>query len=184
MGDTGRDALIDAAHRCLARHGFAGTTEQMILESSGVEQKAIAEHFGTLDGLLLTALSTHFRRWLEPLLHAFTDAGSDPRARFDRGFELFFAELPARSPLNAAWLEAVALSQRDDTLRERIATNQLGFRRALATTLTERGAERSDELAQAISTAVDGSMVQYLLHRDVLSFDRLAADLREAFAPP
>lgn len=184
MGRSPRDTLLASAQRCLARHGFLGTTEDVIVADSGVEAKAIAEHFGSLDGLLLNAMSTHFRRWLEPLMHAFTEAGRDPQARLRKGFELFMAELPDRTPLTAAWLEAVALSARDDTLRERIATNQAGFQSALAATLREGGVERADEVAESVLIAFDGLLVGYLLHREVPSFERLAAELPQAVSAP
>jgi AcrR family transcriptional regulator len=184
MGSTTRDKLLAAAQRCLARHGFVATTEEMIVAESGEDTRAIAESFGSLDGLLLNALSTHFRRWLEPLMHAFTEVGRDPQARLRRGFELFLSELPERNALTAAWLEAVAVSARDDTLRQRIATNQAGFRAALATTLREAGAARPDEVSDSLMIAFDGLLVGYLLHHEVPGFEQLAADLHDAFATP
>jgi AcrR family transcriptional regulator len=178
-----RNELLAAAQRCLSRHGFAGTTARMVAEEAGTSPAAINEHYGALDELLITALSMNFRTWLEPLLHAFTDAGSDPHARLERGLGLFASELPRHTGLVSAWLEAVGRGQRDPDLRERLATNQNGFRGALTQLLVDAGADRPEELARAIMTASDGILVQHVLHGSAPTHQQLGADLHEALTP-
>src|SRR3712207_5954162 len=113
MRGHARDALLDAAQTCLARHGYAGTTARLVAAESGANLRSITYHYGSLDELLLTALSKNFRSWMEPLIHAFTEVGDDPHARLERGLALFVSELPEQCGLVSAWLEAVGRSQRE-----------------------------------------------------------------------
>lgn len=59
-GDT-RQRLLDVAVGLISRHGFAGTSLQMIADELGFTKAAIYYHFRTRDQLLIALL--------EPLLH-------------------------------------------------------------------------------------------------------------------
>ena len=181
MRGHARESLLAAAQRSLERHGFAGTSARVVAAESGANLRSIGYHFGSLDELLLLALSTNFRTWMAPLVRAFAGGDDDPRERLERGLALFASELPQRAGLVAAWLEAVARSRRDDALRSRLAENQAGFRDALAATLADAGAERPEELAAALITACDGLMIRFLLHGDAPAPAELAEQLA-AFA--
>jgi AcrR family transcriptional regulator len=176
MRGHAREALLAAAQRALAERGFAGTSARVVAAQSGANLRSIAYHYGSLDDLLLTALSANFRTWMAPLIEALGGDG-DARARVDEGLRLFADELPQRAGLVAAWLEAVARSRRDEPLRRRLAENQATFRDRLAATLEEAGVARPHELAAALIVACDGIMVRFLLHGDAPHPADLAADL-------
>jgi pimeloyl-ACP methyl ester carboxylesterase/AcrR family transcriptional regulator len=166
MRGHAREALLEAAQTCLVDHGYAGTSARRVAAASGANLRSIAYHYGSLDELLLTALSTNFRTWMAPLIASLVPHGDlgderDARARLDRGLARFADELPSRSGLVSAWLEAVALSHRDPRLRERLAANQERFTAALAGTLADAGDARPREHAAALVTACDGLMVRY-----------------------
>jgi AcrR family transcriptional regulator len=56
-----RRKLLDAAEALISRHGFAGTSLQMIADELGITKAAIYYHFRTRDQLLVALM--------EPLLH-------------------------------------------------------------------------------------------------------------------
>jgi AcrR family transcriptional regulator len=178
MRGHAREALLDAAQRALAEHGFARTSARVVAAESGANLRSIAYHYGSLDDLLLTALSANFRTWMTPLIAAFGGDG-DARARVDHGLRLFVEELPQRAGLVAAWLEAVARSRGDEPLRRRLAENQATFRDRLAATLEEAGVARPHELAAALIVACDGIMVRFLLHGDAPHPAEVARQLAE-----
>jgi len=51
-----RDQILDAAVETLRQDGFAGATSRAIASRGGFNQALVFYHFGSLDGLLLTAL--------------------------------------------------------------------------------------------------------------------------------
>ena len=177
MRGAAKDALLVGAQDCLAKHGFTGTTARRVTAASGANLRSIAYHYGSLDELLLAAMSANFRTWMAPLIAAVTDAQDDAARRLERGLSLFARELPARGGIVAAWLEAVGRAQRDPALRRRLAANQAGFRSALAATLAEAGAAHPQELAAALITACDGLMIRFVLHGDAVAPAALAGDL-------
>lgn len=182
MRGRARAELLRAARMELLLHGFAATTSRGVCERSGANLRSIAYHFGGLRELLLLALSINFREWMAPLISAIEE---DPRPAADRlrhGLALFADELSANVGLVAAWLEAVSMARRDPPLRRRLAENQAGFRRALATTLAEAGvAGEAERLAGEIIVLCDGIMVRHLLHGETASPLAAAATLARGF---
>src|SRR5215218_10073288 len=55
-GAATKRQIVEAALETLKRDGFAGATSRAIARRGGFNQALIFYHFGTLDGLLLTAL--------------------------------------------------------------------------------------------------------------------------------
>jgi AcrR family transcriptional regulator len=51
-----RDAILDAARRQFAQHGFARATLRAIAADAGVDQKLIAHFFGSKQGLFVAAV--------------------------------------------------------------------------------------------------------------------------------
>jgi AcrR family transcriptional regulator len=180
MRGRAREALLQAAQDALAEHGFAATTARTVAEASGANLRSIAYHYGSLHELLLAALSANFHAWMAPLIQTVTATTSDPRDRLQRGLALFAAELPHRSGLVAAWVEAVGLTRHDPDLRKRLAANQAGFAKALTHTLAAAGEPAPDRLARALMTACDGIMIRYLLHAETINPLTLAAELQPA----
>jgi AcrR family transcriptional regulator len=176
---TAKQALLEGAQACLARDGFSGTTARTVAAASGANLRSIAYHYGSLDELLLAAMSANFRTWMSPLIAEVTGEGDDAAARVRRGLSRFVAELPRRAGLVAAWLEAVGRAERDPDLRERLAANQARFRDMLAGTLAEADAARPEALATALISACDGLMIRFVLHGQLTSVEDLARELAD-----
>jgi AcrR family transcriptional regulator len=54
VGDESRDAILDAAERVFATHGFEGASMRLIAREAGVAQALLHYHFKTKDGLFET----------------------------------------------------------------------------------------------------------------------------------
>ena len=94
-----RQRLLDVAMELVSRHGFAGTSLQMIADELGFTKAAIYYHFRTRDQLLITLM--------EPILHQIrqvvetAEAQRTPRMQMDAMVQ-GFARLVARNRSLAA----------------------------------------------------------------------------------
>lgn len=67
-GARSREAVLDAAERVMAEHGYAGATMSLIVEAAEVPASSIYHYFGSKDGVLLAVM--------------------------ERGADRFFAQIP------------------------------------------------------------------------------------------
>lgn len=63
-----RQALIDAAARCLVEEGYASVTTRRVAELAGVAQSTLMHHFATRDALLVEAVTSLATRMGEDAL--------------------------------------------------------------------------------------------------------------------
>jgi AcrR family transcriptional regulator len=92
-GDT-RQRLLDVAIDLISRHGFAGTSLQMIADELGFTKAAIYYHFRSREQLLTAVLEPIFGR-LQSVVEA-AESLRTPRARAERMVS-GFAALAARN---------------------------------------------------------------------------------------
>jgi AcrR family transcriptional regulator len=177
--DSTKDRLLEAAVVCLQRQGYAATTARDIASEAGANLRSIGYHYGSTRGLLLTAISANWRRWLAPLIAAASSDAQSPEERLVEGMALFSTALSENAPMVHAWLEAVTLAPRDAELQATLAANQQEFRAALAANLAAAGQPDADSRAGAIITVCDGLIVDFLLYGEA----RLPKDIaRQAAA--
>src|SRR5438552_12981604 len=62
---AGREALLDAAIRVVARRGLRHLTYRAVAAEAGVTHGLVAHHFGSRDALLLAALRHSVQRSIE-----------------------------------------------------------------------------------------------------------------------
>ena len=179
-----RQALLDGARECLARQGFLSTTARDIAAASGANLRSIGYHYGSVQGLLTTALSENFRSWMAPLVAATAEGEDDPAARLAEGLDRFARSLPENGGMVRAWVQAVAAAPPRSELHARLAANQAWFRDRLAATLAATGADRPADAAAAIITVCDGLMLRVLLHGTAPTPAELAADAARALSGP
>jgi AcrR family transcriptional regulator len=163
-GDSIKERLLEAAVVCLQRQGYAATTARDIAAEAHANLRSIGYHYGSTRGLLLSAISANWRRWLAPLIAAASSDERPPQDRLAQGMAMFGAALSENAPMVHAWLEAVTLAPRDPELRATLAANQREFRSALARTLAAAGQPDADSRARAIITVCDGLIVHFLLY--------------------
>jgi AcrR family transcriptional regulator len=162
-----KDRLLEAAVVCLRREGYATTTARDVASEAGANLRSIGYHYGSTQGLLISAISANWRRWLEPLIAATSSDSQSPQERLSDGMALFVSALTDNASMVNAWLEAVTLASRDPTLRAILAGNQKRFRASLADTLRQAGQPDAESRAAAIITVCDGLIVRFLLYGEV-----------------
>ncbi|BCO66314.1 TetR/AcrR family transcriptional regulator [Mycobacterium intracellulare] len=176
-----RQALLDAAIRCIQERGYARTTARDIVAVSNTNLGAIGYHFGSKEALMTEALAECCRRWLAAVSSAANQPGGSP---WDNAVTAAYRAVEDSREVAVAYLEAWAQIERSPELREQLAGHYREFRTATAALIQSvipraRSEHLDVEALSAILIAVfDGLMVQWLLDPDALpSLDRLGTTL-------
>lgn len=120
-GATRRRALIDATLTLLAREGVGGISHRGVAREADVAAASVRYHFGTIDDLLVAAITTATEEWaaslsdhdpeehLAAVSRFLADESRHHRERAIAEFELYLlaARRPALRPAALAWLGVV-----------------------------------------------------------------------------
>lgn len=169
-----REALMDAAKRCLAERGYSHTSARDIASAAGVSTAAIGYHYGTKDELLIAALLEALAEWAAALarrLQAVPAAGS-PADRFvgtwDRVVESFQID-------RALWriqFDMLGAMDRNPRLREILSAANREARLALVAMFGDpRGPQAPDDdqtelLGRLYQALLAGVSAQHLVNPD------------------
>lgn len=162
-----RADLLAAAGTVFARHGYHGTSVDMVAEQAGYTKGAVYSNFDSKEELFLTLFDEHIEQTLRTLDDIVATSPPAERARllgerrdemavFDRDWFLLEAEFVLYAARNEAIRELIASRQR--RTRERVA-------RLLRTHLDDLGvaAEHDlEDLALLLSAAGDGLTIAAL----------------------
>ena len=159
-----RQALLDAAIRCLHTHGYSATTTMLVAEEAGVSRGAMLHQFRTKADLMTFVVEAVFEQ--EVVAYNELMGGiADPRDRLLAYPETVWTVLSR--PSGVAVLEILQGSRSDATLREmlqptqaRIEREALNFTRLAATEEDRAGAMA---LMRLIVWAVRGLSVAEVL---------------------
>ena len=66
-GARSREALLDAAERLMAEHGYDGATVAALVDEAGVPASSIYHYFGSKEGVLLAVMERGAERFFEAL---------------------------------------------------------------------------------------------------------------------
>lgn len=83
-GDERRTLVLDAATRCFARTGFAGTSTDAIAREAGVSQPYVVRIFGTKQALFLEAFGRAGERIRDAFAAVLEDGDFDPADEEDK----------------------------------------------------------------------------------------------------
>ncbi|MEM6639671.1 MAG: TetR/AcrR family transcriptional regulator [Pseudomonadota bacterium] len=114
--ETTRRQIVEAATRCLAEHGYAGTTVSRLIAAAGVSRGAYLHHFPNKTDLLRAVAEQMMRDAYRKLGSATREAETSP----DRIDTMLKASWDAvfLDPMHDAFLQLSAGSQSDDTLAD------------------------------------------------------------------
>lgn len=169
----GRQALVDAAIRVVARSGLRGLTNRAVAAEAGVTQGLVAHHFGSRDELLRAALQQAFAGSIE-------SSSLDPPSG---AIDDFAADLSQRA-IDAANEEAFQFeltleARRRDDLLPHARTLYDAYHEATASALEHVGVPTDDpDLVRLVFAALDGLVFQQLLYGEPERTDRSLAVLR------
>jgi AcrR family transcriptional regulator len=122
-----RDALLDAAKRCLYEKGYVNTTARDIATAAGTSLAAIGYHYGSTEALLNAAMIEAMGEWGEQIAmtlarqDAADVASDDPFAHFQRFWEGVLGSFEAQRRIWAASFELFALVDRVPEIRQQLA---------------------------------------------------------------
>lgn len=164
---SNREALLDAAVRCLRERGHANISARDLVAASGTNLGAIGYHFGSKEALINEAITETVRAWIESF-------GELVRRQVSEGHGLqplldeLLATTRTQTPLVAAFLDALARAGHADHLREQLASHYERFRadlwEAFRPLFHEQATTGSRRAISSVLLAVaDGLIIQCLL---------------------
>ena len=168
----GRQALIEATVRVVARDGLDRLTFRSAAKEAGVTHGLATYHFGSREAMVTEALE-----WA-------TQAGIEESRLDTHGGRLddLAADLPAlieRDPDSAAFQFAMALEgRRRPELAAQIRRLYEHYLDATGASLRSAGLERDEDTARVVFAAIDGLVLQQLISGDADATARALARLR------
>jgi AcrR family transcriptional regulator len=139
-----RAALLDAAARVYARHGFAGATLDEVAEEAGFTKGAIYAHFESKSGLLVALFEEYVAAEIAEQVALF-DRDETTWRRPLAGSDRYMEELDESPDLFRLLIEFWLLAQRDDELRARFAAGLGALRATFASFAAQSSAERDED---------------------------------------
>lgn len=152
----GREALLQATVRVVARKGLRGLTFRAVAEEAGVNNTLIAHHFGTRDNLLTATFE-----WTADRSIGAADLSA--YATDSEGFRKALVDHIVDEPdVELFQFEMILESSRRPELREAVQELYRRYVSELAIGRALLGEPVNDALNMAMFAALDGLMLQYL----------------------
>lgn len=169
----GRDALLDATERVIAKHGFRGLTYRRVGAEAGVTHGLVSYHFRSRDRLIHEAVARAARNAVER-------SSLDPASGDLEDFARDLAQLGAEDPDAQAFQFELALeARRRAELRPEVRALYEEYFGAIERALTRLGVDRGPAMARLVFAALDGIMLQQLVFERRDETEELVALLQE-----
>lgn len=154
---TGREALIEAAVRVVARHGLHGMTFRKVAQEAGVNNSLVAHHFGSLSTLAAAALEWSAATSMhDSHLDGFLDSEGDYK-------DALWSTLDGRRDLHVYQFEMILEASRDAEVRSQIIDMYDAYTTEVSRSMFGTDAtEDDDALARAVFAALDGLVLQFV----------------------
>jgi len=111
-----RVGILEAAIDCLAAHGYARTTTQMIAEAAGVSRGAMLHHYPTKSDLIRSIIGYSFYKRSEMLVKGVKKISTTSRVEEFEGLKILWDNYSTRE--FKAYLELNVASRTDAEVRE------------------------------------------------------------------
>ncbi|MGN6257562.1 MAG: TetR/AcrR family transcriptional regulator [Solirubrobacterales bacterium] len=165
---SNRQALIEAALRCIEERPAARITARDIAAAAGANLGSIGYHFGSTELLVAEAFQEGFRRWLADVVSSVGDlSGTEPRERLLHLFESARCSLSRHRGLFNAFLAALARSPNDSELRRVLARSYADSRSSLTSMLGLGDDDPGTLAASLLLAAFDGLLIEAVLAEDL-----------------
>jgi AcrR family transcriptional regulator len=169
-----REALLEAAVRCIQEQGYGQTTARDLVEASGTNLGAIGYHFGSKEALLNEALAECGRRWLSHLTEVATQTAADGGDRWEQTITAAHRAVETGRHFAVGYLDAWTQAQHSPQLRDQLAAHYRQFRAATAAIAQASAPAQATSLSDAealgavLVAVADGLIVQWLLEPQAL----------------
>jgi len=122
MASSHREALLEAAKRCLRERGYVNTTARDLVAASGTNLGSIGYHFGSKEALLNEALAELFADWTRRITDAATaDSSAGPLQRAALSWVAMLDAMPDQRSLLQAFIDSLGPTTRAPKLRRQLA---------------------------------------------------------------
>jgi AcrR family transcriptional regulator len=171
MAVSHRDALLEAAKRCLRERGYMNTTARDLVAESGTNLGSIGYHFGSKEALLNEALADLFAEWTRRITDAATaSATAGALERTAISWIAMLGSMPEQRSLLQAFADSLGPTTRSPQLREQLAARYQAVRAEVALTVADvlgpqavaDGAD-PEVIASFFVAVADGFVIQFLL---------------------
>ncbi|WP_320669802.1 TetR/AcrR family transcriptional regulator [Patulibacter defluvii] len=172
----GRDALLDAATRVIARDGFRGLTYRAVAQEAGVTHGLVSYHFGSRDALVHETLAALARASID-------GAALVPESGRLEDFAGDLVTVARDQPEGqAAQFELTLEARRRPELRADVRALYDGYVDAVAEALDRFDLPADPALARVVFAALDGLMLQQLVFEDAAETGAALEALRRLLA--
>lgn len=175
--------LLDAAYRCLSRHGIGSTTMECMAEEAGVTKGTLAYYFKNKEGITST-VAAHVANKFHGEVRRALEGLKDPRERLIRAVELFWTGYIGRPELVTGYYDMWAESFFHPALKEEVIAIVTDFRRIFLDELVRISAQAGPDGERLLSDAiliagvVDGVATQFFREPELTDWDRVLARLK------
>jgi AcrR family transcriptional regulator len=111
-----RVGILEAAIDCLAKHGYARTTTQLIAETAGISRGAMLHHYATKAELIEAIIAYSFYKRMESLANGVRNISERQRVQEFAGLEILWESFLTRE--YKAYVELNIASRTDAEVRE------------------------------------------------------------------
>ena len=180
----GRDALIDAAIRVVARDGLSGLSYRTVAREAGTTHGLVSYHFQSRDRLIEETVAKASRE-------AIVRSSLVPESGRIEDFARELAALGDAAPADQLVQFEFALeSVRRPELRDAVRARYDEYLTATRTALEDMGIVATEPLARLVFAALDGLMLQHLIdgrsdatEASVAELQAILRRLRDEHAP-
>lgn len=188
MKNSTRERLVEAARLLFWKHGYSSTGIAQILKEADAGSGSLYYFFPTKEDLLLAVLEWYRENLWSQVVQPVFDRVTDPIERifgildaYRRG--LLLTSFQHGCPIGNLALE---LSDSHPAVRELLAVNFTGWRKAIEQCLAEC-ADRlpktldREQLALFVLTTMEGSVMLARSYKDIAPYDAAVTQLRDYF---
>ncbi|MGI5132506.1 TetR/AcrR family transcriptional regulator [Pseudonocardia sp. CA-107938] len=172
---TGREALLAAAIRVVAKRGLRHLTYRAVAEEAGVTHGLVTYHFGTREALLAEAL--HYS--LDRSVPGLSDAPGS--GRIESLFTGLTNLVESEPDTQAFQYELILESRRNPTMRPLVRELYDAYRSTLRAELAAAGLD-GDALTHLVFAALDGLVFQQICAVNDVPTDSALEQLRQILA--
>jgi len=181
-----RARLIEAARQLFLVNGYEGTGISEILCETGINSGSLYYFFKKKEDLLLAVLDQYIKLLHPMVIDPVFDRETDPIERVFgvlQGYREMLTMTDCRMGCPIGNL-ALEMSEKSETVREKIATNfdnwRIAIRKCLIDAADRLPAETDpDQLSTFILTVMEGAVMQARAHRSLKPFDDSIEMLRD-----
>jgi AcrR family transcriptional regulator len=155
----GRDAILDAVVRVIARGGFDALTYRAVAAEAGVTHGLVSYHFGSRETMIHEALTRAAGQ-------AIATSAIGPTAHDLDQFAASLSRLVAEDPDAQAFQQQLKLeAARRPTIADDVKAMRRTYLESVGQALEHIGLPRDEPLARLVLAALDGLVFQQLVFR-------------------